>query len=147
MGLFDNLKMVKDIVKSGIDAFKANEKLDELVKRSLSEFGAKITPAEKELYNSYKKLKDKYENTEDIDAANAMMEEVEQSELAYLLSLAENKAIPEEFRNAVRDAAAEYARANGAAIDIVGKRMMKAAKTDEEKKYVEDMIAELRKEG
>ena len=37
MGLFDGLKMVKDIVKSGIDAVKANDKLDELAERSLSE--------------------------------------------------------------------------------------------------------------
>ena len=38
-------------------------------------------------------------------------------------------------------------RANGAALDIAAKRMMGAAKTDEEKKYVENMIKEIKKEG
>ena len=33
MGLFDTLKVMKDIVKGGVAAYQADEKLDELIKR------------------------------------------------------------------------------------------------------------------
>lgn len=137
MGLFDGIKLVGDIVKAGVAAFKASEKLEALVKRSQDEFKSLIKPEQERLYQKYATLDYAKVKEEDVEKQNAMTEKVEAAAVAYLAALAEDDAFPKDFRAEITLALREYARANEGAInDVLGNYLMKQAKTDEEKEAV-----------
>ena len=69
MGLFDGLKTMFDIVKGGIEAYKATEKMDEIVAKILAEYKASLRDEDSALYAAYTALKEKKEATQDLDAA------------------------------------------------------------------------------
>ena len=53
MGFFDTLKVMKDIVKGGIAAYKSGEKLDELIVQSMDDYKKFLSEGEKNLYQKY----------------------------------------------------------------------------------------------
>lgn len=141
MGLFDGIKLVGDIVKGGIAAFKASEKLEELVQRSRNEFKSLIKPEQEQLYQKYATLDSAKDKEEDVEKQNAMTEKAEAAAAAYLSALAADDAFPKAFRDEITQALQEYSHANEGAIDdILGNYMMKQAKTDEEKEVVRLML-------
>ena len=146
MGLFDGLKTMFDIVKGGIEAYKATEKMDEIVAKIMAEYQGSLRDEDSALYAAYTALKAKKEATQDQDAANAMIEEVEKAEVAFLLSVTENPAIPAELKDAVKAAIENYIKANNAPMEMLEKRFMQMAKTDEEKAFVQQMIDDVKKE-
>ena len=146
MGLFDNLKLVKDLVKGGIEAVKATDQLDALVETSQTTYASRLSPRNKKFYKDFKALKDKQDGLEDIDAANAMMDEVEGAEVDYLLSLLMNKSLPKEFHSEITQAVEEYHKANNAPYEILEKRFLKMARTEEERQFVNQMMEEVKKD-
>lgn len=146
MGLFDGLKTMFDIVKGGIEAYKATEKMDEITAKLLAEHKDSLRDKDAALYAAYTALKEKKEATTDQEAANAMIEEVEKAEVAFLLSVAENPAIPAELKDAVKAAIENYIKANNAPMEMLGKRFMEMAKTDEEREFVKQMMDEVKQE-
>ena len=142
MGLFDGIGMMVDIVKTGISAVKASGKLDELTERSQNEFKGRLNPEETRLYQEYVALVGAKSLESDTEKQNAMTEKVEAAEVKYLAALGEDASLPQDFRNEITAAIAEYARANGdnAFDGIVEKYVMKKAKTPEEKAAARLMI-------
>ena len=141
MGLFDGIKLVGDIVKGGIAAFKASEKLEALVERSQNEFKSLIKPEQEQLYQKYATLGHAKDTEKDVEKQNAMTDKVEAAAAAYLSALAADDAFPKDFRDEITQALREYAHANeGAMDDILGNYLMKQAKTDEEKEAVRLML-------
>ena len=146
MGLFDGLKTMFDIVKGGIEAYKATEKMDEIVAKIMAEKKESLRDEDLALYSAYTALKEKKDATKDQEAANAMIEEVEKAEVEFLMSVAENSGISPEVKDAIKAAIETYIKANNAPMEILEKRFMKMAKTDEEKEFVKQMMDEAKKE-
>ena len=146
MGLFDGLKLAKDLIKGGIASVKACDKLDELVEKSQDDYEDVLSPAEKQLYREYKELYDRKEEEEDIDRQNEMTEGVEAAEVAYLLALTKNGSLPKSFRDQIAPAVEEYRRTNDLPYEIVEKRLRKMAKDDEERAFVDQLMEEVRKD-
>ena len=140
MGLFDGLKIMGDIIGGGIEAAKAGLKLDELVEKSVNEYDSKRTAAEKKLYTDYLLLKDKQDKEKDQEKSNAMIEDVEAAEVAYLTAVSKNRAMPAEFTSEITVALIDFKKANGAAMEKVKNRMLKMAKTDAERQEVLEMF-------
>ncbi len=146
MGLFDGLKTMIDIVKGGIEAYKATEKLDETVEKIMAEFKNQLTAGDMELYGAFQALKEKKAAEQDTEKANAMIEEVEKAEVAFLMSVAGGEAIPAELKDAIKAALENYTKANNAPAEILEKRFMEMAKTEEEKEFVRQMMDEAKAE-
>lgn len=146
MGLFDGLKTMFDIVKGGIEAYKATEKMDEVVAKIMAENKESLRDEDLALYSAYTALKEKKDAAKDQEAANAMIEEVEKAEVEFLMSVAENSGISPEVKDAIKAAIETYIKANNAPMEILEKRFMKMAKTDEEKEFVKQMMDEAKKE-
>ena len=141
MGLFDGIKLVGELVKGGIAAFKASEKLEALVERSRNEFKGLIKPEQEQLYQKYATLDYAKVKEKDVEKQNAMTDKVEAAAVAFLSALAADDAFPKDFRDEITQALQEYAHANeGAMDDILGNYLMKQAKTDEEKEVVRLML-------
>ena len=137
MGLFDGIKLVGELVKGGIAAFKASEKLEALVERSQNEFKGLIKPEQAQLYQKYATLDYAKVKEKDVEKQNAMTDKVEAAAVAFLSALAADDAFPKDFRDEITQALQEYAHANeGAMDDILGNYLMKQAKTDEDKEVV-----------
>ena len=142
MGLFDGIKLMGDIVKAGVAAFKSSEKLEALTDRSRTECGG-FHPEQEKLYQECRALRAAREKEEDTEKANALTEQIEAAEVKYLASLEEDTSIDKAFRAEITLALQEYARTNsedGVMDDILGKYLMKQAKTDEEKEGVRLMM-------
>ena len=146
MGLFDGLKTMFDIVKGGIEAYKATEKMDEIVAKILAEYKDSLRDEDMNLYTAYTALKEKKDATTDQEAANAMIEEVEKAEVEFLMSVADNPAIPAELKDTIKAAIENYIKANNAPMEMLEKRFMQMAKTDEEKEFVKQMMDEVKNE-
>ena len=146
MGLFDGIKMAADLVKGGIAAFKASEKLEELVKRSQDEYKSLVKPEQAKLYQEYASLDRAKLKETDTDKQNALTEKAEAAAAAYLSALAADAAFPQAFRDEVTQALAEYAKTNDAAMEIFEKYMMKQAKTDAEKEEARKALEALKAE-
>ncbi|MBQ9618380.1 MAG: hypothetical protein IJR48_08450 [Oscillibacter sp.] len=141
MGLFDGIKLVGELVKGGIAAAKASGKLDTLVERSQGEFGGLVKPEQAKLYQDYAALRAAQEAETDADKSNALMEKAEAAEVKYLSALEDDASFPKAFRAEIALALEEYARTNeGMMEDILGKYMMKQAKTPEEQEAVRLMM-------
>lgn len=144
MGLFDGLKLAADLVKGGIAAFKASEKLEELVKRSRDECKNLVKPEQEQLYQEYANLDSAKSRETDTDKQNALTEKVEAAAVAYLSALAADASYPQAFRAEVTQALAEYAKTNDMPAEIFEKHMMKQAKTEEEKAEVRKALEEIK---
>lgn len=136
MGLFDGLFMAVDIVKGGIAAAKASDKLEELAKRSKDDYDDVLTAESRSLYEKYGALRKKRDDTDDMDEQNDLTEEVENAAVAYLVSLGTNASLPRSFRNELQEAIVAYQKANDMPYEMLEKRFMNMAKTDEERDFV-----------
>ena len=65
MGLFDTFKAVGDIIKGGIESYKADSKLDDILAELWTSYEDKLTSADKEAYLNYKMLQEKIEAQND----------------------------------------------------------------------------------
>lgn len=146
MGLFDNLFMAKDIIAGGIAAFKASEKLEELIGQSIDYYDSVLSDENREFYAKYTELNKKKEATEDTEKRNAMTDEVEKAMVEYLLSVCANTSVSKKFRDDVQAAIAEWQKANDAPMEIFEKHMMRQAKTDEERAEIKRVMEEVKAE-
>ena len=146
MGLFDGIKLAADLVKGGIAAFKASEKLEELVKRSQDEYKNLVSADAEKLYQEYVNLDHAKGKETDTDKQNALTEKVEAAAVAYLSALAADASFPKAFRDETTQALAAYAKANDMPMEIFEKHMLKQAKTDEEKAEVRKALEEMKAE-
>ena len=147
--MFESIKAMKDIVSAGIDAYKASEHLDAVVKEAKNEYKEQFTDDEKALWKQVKSLKKEHDavdtssGKEAQEKANALLTEVEKAEMAFLMALSKNKDLPKEFRKECKAAVTNYIKTNDdAPVEILEKYLMKAAKTDEERESVHQMIEE-----
>ena len=74
MGLFDGMKLAADLVKGGIAAFKASEKLEALTDRSRTEC-AGFNPEQEKLYQECKALRAAMEKEEEAEKSNALTDD------------------------------------------------------------------------
>ncbi|MBQ9492527.1 MAG: hypothetical protein IJR54_02165 [Oscillibacter sp.] len=147
MGLFDGIKLAADLVKGGIAAFKASEKLEALVKRSQDEFKSLIKPEQAQLYQEYMTLDRAKAKEEDTEKQNALTEKVEAAAVAYLSALGADDAFPKDFRAEITLALRDYAKTSDFAEDVFEKHMMAQAKTEEEKAEVRKALEEMKAEN
>ena len=142
MGLFDGLKTMVDLVGDGIAAFKASEALESLAQQAIDEYGDILPSESKALYDKFKELKKKQEETEDLDESNALYEPIEDALMAFMLAVSANSDVPSEFTAKAANAVAELQKANDAPIEHIKERFMGIAKTDEEREVVEKILQE-----
>ncbi len=121
-----SLKVAKDIVKGGISAFKAGEVVDELIKNSIEEYGSMIDDSHKDLYEQIKRTPNNEEKTK--------------LRIEYLSYLAENTALPEDFRNEVENTAKKYKDAENFAMESMEDSMMELVETDEQREAVKKTV-------
>lgn len=141
MMLFDTLKVMKDIVTGGIAAFKAGEKLDELVEKSLNDYEDVLTAEEKNLYQTYQNVKAEYD-AKSTDEQQEFMSKVEDAKIIYLESLEENSSLPKSFREEIKTAIEEFKKADNKALDSLGETLEKYAENDEQKAEVRKTVEE-----
>lgn len=137
MMIFDTLKVMKDIVTGGIAAYKAGEKLEELVEKSVQDYDDVLTAEEKNLYQAYQNVKIEYD-AKNTDEQQEFMSKVEDAKIAYLESLEENSSLPKSFREEIKTAIEEFKKADNKALDSLSDTLERYAENDEQK-------AELRK--
>ena len=142
MGLFDNLFMAADLVKGGIAAVKAVDKMEELAEKLYDDYWDVQTSETKRLYKQYKSAKKKYDDNEDLDKQTELSDAAESAVASCILSATTNASLPKSFREEIKSAIAEWQRTNDLAMEIVEKRLMKVAKTDEEREIVRQIIDE-----
>lgn len=152
MGLFDGLFATIDIIKGGVAAAKASERIEQLVEQSMDEYEDKLTADNKRLYRVWSTKKKNYDKAvendsfKDDDERNAEMEAVENAAVQYLMSLGANPSLPSSFKTEVKQGIAEYEKANDLPYELLEKRFMKMAKTDEEREFVRQCMEEAKKD-
>lgn len=142
MGLFDGLFMAVDLVKGGVAAFKATERLEELCGQSIDYYEGSLTEDNTKLYEEYKALVKKKDAIEDADKQNEMTEDVEKALVSYLMSVSTNPAISKKFASDIQSAIAEWQKCNDMPNEVFEKYMMKQAKTPEEREAVRKILDE-----
>ena len=142
MGFFDTLKVMKDIVSGGIEAFKAGEKLDELIEKIEDDYEDELTKEEESLLKKYKKAKKANDKNEDTDKNDELLEAMEDAQLAFLEAVLENESLPKSFRREIKTAIEEFKAADNKALESVGEVLSKAAETDEDRAAVRKTINE-----
>ncbi len=135
MGLFGVAKVVKGIVKGGVKTYQADEALDKLMNRAEKEFGDALTPEEKALGERYRDWKRKFARSE-------LASKVTDAKLAYMDALAENEALPEDFRGEIQRAVNGYKRAENFALDTLEEVVAAEAKPGEQRDAVRRIIDE-----
>ena len=118
MGLFDTLKVMKDIVSGGIESFKAGEKLEELIEKASDDYEDVLTAAEKKLYRKYEKAKEAYDDNDDTDKNNELLERMEDAQIEFLAALTDNSSLPKKFRNEIKTAIEEFKAADNKALVV-----------------------------
>ena len=142
MGFFDTLKVMKDIVSGGIESFKAGEKLDELIEKANDDYEDVLTAEDKKLYKKYTRAKAAYDDNDDTDKNNELLEKMEDAQVAFLESLTDNSSLPKEFRKEIETAIEEFKAADNKALESLGEVLEKNAETDEQKAEVRKTINE-----
>ena len=142
MGLFDDLKTMASLVTDSIAAVKASGALEELAEQAVADYDDALTPENKALYDEYKALKEKQGATEDLDESNALYEPIEEALMSFMLAVAANPDVPEEFTSKAANAVVELQKANDAPMEHIKERLMKVASDDEERAIVEQIWAE-----
>ena len=148
MGLFDTLKVMKDIVKGGVAAYQADEKLDELIKRIKENYKDKLSEDERALRKSYKKAKEELEENEghlSEEKEKALKDKVIDRKLAYVRAVADNPDLPEDFRAELANAVEEYKQAENLALDTFEEVTVKMAETDKDRQKVRDIIDDMKR--
>ena len=141
--MFEGLKMAADLIKSGINSYKACEKMDTLVEKTQTEFKSKLKPADLALYTKFKKAKEKEENAPETlsdEEKTALTDAKEAAEFLYLSSLTRNGALPAELKNEILGVLKEYK--DSSPEEIFERSMMRYAKTPEEKETIQQFINE-----
>ena len=140
MGFFDTLKVMKDIVKGGIASYESGEKLDELIDKSAKNYKKFLSDDEKNLYKKYLSAKESYEENFSDDENNKLLEKFENCQVEYLEALQKNSSLPQNFRDEIKNAVAEFKKANNMALESLGETLTKYAENDEEKAAVKKVI-------
>ena len=142
MGFFDTLKVMKDIVSGGIAAYKAGEKLDELIEKATNDYDDVFTAEEKSLLNTYKKSKKAYSDNSDSDKNNELLEAMEDARLDFLAALTRNSAIPKSFKYEIDNAIKEFKKADNLALNSLGDTLEKYAEDDEQRAEIRKTLDE-----
>ena len=124
------LKVAKDIVKGGISAYEAGEKVDALIAKSAEEYQDILTEEENALHRQY---------------LSAQTEEEKTSlRLAYLDALAANPSLPEDFRQEVQENAQSYRQAENFALNSMKETLLEHAETEEQREEIEHVVDEMK---
>ena len=146
MGFFDEIadtfKVVKDIVHGGIESYKAGEKLDALVERTVKDHGDALTDNERFLYKQFKQAAKAYDDNDAGDQNDALLQKMEDARLAFLAAAEANSSLPGEFRFEIKLALNEFKKAENLALDSTADTFEKYAETDEERAEVRKVIDE-----
>ena len=133
MGFFDEIadtfKVVKDIVHGGIESYKAGEKLDALIERTVNEHGDALTDENKELLAAYKTSKQAYDDGNDSKT-------LDDDRVAFLTAAEANSSLPGDFRFEIKLAMNEFKKANNLALESAAETIGKYAETDEQRAEV-----------
>lgn len=136
--------MAADLVKGGIAAFKASERLEELCQQATDFCEGMFTDENKKLLKEYTALKKKQDAIKDAEESNKMTDDVEKALVSFLLSVAANPAVSKKFTADVKAGVAEWNRTNNdLPMEIFEKRMMKEAKTEEERAEIRKVLDEI----
>ena len=68
------------------------------------------------------------------------MEKIENCQVEYLEALQKNSSLPQNFRDEIKNAVAEFKKANNMALESLGETLTKYAENDEEKAAVKKVI-------
>lgn len=139
MGLFDTLKIMKDIVTGGIEAYEAGEKLDELIEKVENEYEDALTAEDKARLKEYKTAKKAYDNNTDNDKLLGKMED---ARLSFLEALEENSTLPKTLRHEIRTQIEEFKTADNKALNSLGNTLEKYAETDEQRTEIRKTLDE-----
>lgn len=146
MGFFDEIadtfKVMKDIVGGGIDAYKAGEKLDELIELTVKKYGDALTDDERNLHKQFKRAAKTYDDNDDSDKNDALLEKMEDARLAFLDAVAKNSSLPQNLRDEITAAVADFKRAENRALDSFGETAEKYAETDEQRAEIRKTVDE-----
>ena len=140
MGFFDEIadtfKVVKDIVHGGIESYKADEKLDELIERTVKDHADALTDNERTLHKKFKRAAKAYDDNTDTDQNDELLQKVEDARLAFLEAAEANSSLPGDFRFEIKLALNEFKKANNLALDSAAETIAKYAETDEQRAEV-----------
>ena len=146
MGFFDDIsdtfKVVKDIVGGGIDAYKAGEKLNELIDKISDDYGDDLSSDEERLLKKFRKSARAYEKNDDSDKNNELLEKMEDDQIAFLEAVKNNSALPKDLRNEIETMLTEFKRADNFALESTAEVLEKHAETDEDKAKVRKLFEE-----
>ena len=105
MGFFDTLKVMKDIVAGGIEAYNAGEKLDALIERTVKNHGDILTDDECALHKQFKRAAQAYSDNDDTDKNEALLEKMEDARIVHSTALAKPpKNTPRSTNSALKSA-------------------------------------------
>ena len=148
MGLFDTLKVMKDIVQGGVAAYKADEKLDELIARIKEEYKDRLSEDELALRKAYKKAKsalDESESRLSDEEKQKLQRKVMDRKLAYLSAVSENPDLPGDFREELANAVEAYKRAENMALNSLEETTVKMAESEEDRQKVRDILDDFKR--
>ncbi len=144
--MFEGLKAMGDMIKSGIANAKACDKMDKLAEKARNDFKGKHRPADNAFYLKYKKANEKVENAPETlsdEERTALTDAREAAQVVYLSTLVKNETLPAEFRNEIRSVLEDYQKTTPE--EIFERCMMRYAKTDKEKEEMKQIIQDATK--
>ena len=142
MGFFDTLKVMKNIVTGGIEAYKVGEKLDELIEKVEDDYEDALTTNDKARLKQYRKAKKAYDKNTDADNNDEMLENMENSRLAFLEALKDNSTLPKSLKTEIKTSIAEFKKADNKALDSLGEMLENYAENDEQRAEVRKTLDE-----
>ena len=142
MGFFDTLKVMKDIVTGGIEAYKAGKKLDELIEKVEDDYEDALTTNDEARLKQYKKAKKAYDENTDSDNNDETLENMENARLAFLEALEDNSTLPKSLKTEIKTSIAEFKKADNKALDSLGETLEKYAENDEQRAEVRKTLDE-----
>ena len=113
-----------DIVKDGIDSYKSDEKLEELIKKSVDDYEDLLSNSDKKLYKKYLAAKKNYEDEFNEDDKNNLLEKMEMCQVKYLEALIDNSSLPKEFRDEIKNAIVEFKKVNNMALEKMKNKIL-----------------------
>lgn len=142
LGFFDTLKIMKDIVTGGIEAYEAGEKLDELIEKVEDEYEDALTAEDKARLKEYKTTKKAYDDNTDREKNDKLLGEMEDARLSFLEALEDNSTLPKSLRNEIRTQIEEFKTADNKALNSLGSTLEKYAETDEQRTEIRKTLNE-----
>ena len=147
MGLIGGIKTKASIVKDSIGSAKASSKLDSLAERAVAEFGDLLTLDDRDQHAHYLSLKKRQEKLKNPDEANALTDEIEDTKLTLLLSVATNAKLPKKLRDEVVAGIEAFRKANGLDTGAFAERLRGLATAEREFALIERLVGEETDEG